>query len=130
VAEVDDDNRIVDGPGFDLSDDTWDWDGALRLAVRLTAPFMREAHAATVRVQHADGRIAVHVDRQWSSILVPINLQIFGALQALSHGRPAAARCQECGNVFLRSDQRRRSFCNGTERNRYWQREHRKAAQT
>jgi hypothetical protein len=58
----------------------------------------------------------------WGSILGPITLQIFAGLRKLSERQPAAARCQECGLIFLTLDARRRLYCNKRHQHRYTQR--------
>jgi hypothetical protein len=55
----------------------------------------------------------------WTSVLQPMYVQIFMAYLRALDGKPAAARCRDCGNVFLILDGRRSTYCNSRCRNRF-----------
>jgi hypothetical protein len=65
------------------------------------------------------------IRREWSSILAPIDLQLYEALRRVSELKPAARLCRECGQSFLVLDGRRIAFCTDLERARFNQRAYR-----
>jgi hypothetical protein len=59
------------------------------------------------------------VEVSWTSVLQPMYVQIFMAYLRAIDGKRAAARCRDCGRVFLVLDGRRSTYCNSRCRNRY-----------
>jgi hypothetical protein len=70
----------------------------------------------------SDGRdegIQYGVEVSWTSVLQPMYVQIFMAYLRALDGKRAAARCRDCGQVFLILDGRRSTYCNAKCRNRF-----------
>jgi hypothetical protein len=59
---------------------------------------------------------------RWRSVLAPIYLQLYEALQRISERKMGAVLCRECGRPTLVLDGRKTSFCTPTEANRHKQR--------
>ncbi len=79
----------------------------------------------------SDGRdegIQYRVEVSWTSVLQPMYVQIFMAYLRALDGKRAAARCRDCGHVFLILDGRRSTYCNARCRNRFNVREFRARA--
>lgn len=66
-----------------------------------------------------DEGIRYVVEVSWTSVLQPMYVQIFMAYMRAIEGKRAAARCRECGRVFLILDGRRSTYCNARCRTRY-----------
>lgn len=110
------------------------WDEAVELERILMAPYVERAmdrRFVTWRTPiDLEGKrrmvLVAHEARLWRSILAPMYLQLFEALQRITLGQPGAAICRECHQPFLVLDARRRLFCNARERYRFTQRERRR----
>lgn len=113
------------------------WWDLVELERRLIEPYVRRAMTQRVdlvlRLEPGSsgqaggspwpsGPLLVLERRVWASVLAPIYLQLLGALQRVTEGRPAARRCKECGRPFLIADERRSTFCNRAHQNRAAQR--------
>ncbi len=82
----------------------------------------------TDRSDGRDDGVQYGVEVIWTSVLQPMYLQIFMAYLRALDGNRAAARCRDCGRVFLILDGRRSTYCNVRCRNRFNVREFRARA--
>lgn len=109
------------------------WEATVELERVLMTPYIERALERQVTIRHEllerDGQtrmaLVVREWREWGSILAPIYIQLFAALQRITRGEVGAAVCRECGQPFVVIDARRRLFCNARARYRHTQRQRR-----
>lgn len=102
------------------------WEGAIATSADLMRDRIDAALPGGMEVDRFSVPLVAREARSWMCVLAPIYLQLFEALRRISEGKPGAAECRECGQIFLILDGRRTTFCTQTEQNRWRQRSGRK----